>query len=259
MTSPRQSKLFVTSINAADRTEEAVILCGGLGTRLREVAPDRPKALLEVSGRPFLEWLLLRLARRDGIRHVILATGHLAEMIEHHFGHQTWCGLTVSYSRETKPLGTAGAVRLAATLTHSPNVLVLNGDTYCDYDLRRLFEAQVTNKAAATLWLSKVNDPRRFGSVAIDSQGRIQGFHEKGATGGRQLANAGVYLLRRDVVATIPSDRVVSLEFDVFPSLVGKGLYGVEGTGSFVDIGTPESLNRAGDALEGELDGLNCD
>jgi NDP-sugar pyrophosphorylase family protein len=249
----------VNSINAEDRTEEAVILCGGLATRLREVAPDLPKALVEVRGRPFLEWLLLRLARRDGIRHVILATGHRADLIEDHFGHQPWCGVTVSYSRETKPLGTGGAVRLAATMTHSPNVLVLNGDTYCDYNLRRLFDTQVIKKAAATLWLTKVSDSRRFGSVAIDAYGRIQGFHEKAAVEGQQLANAGVYLLRQDLVASIPSGRAVSLELDVFPSLIGQGLYGVEGSGSFVDIGTPESLDRASDALEGELDGLDCD
>ncbi len=148
---------------------------------------------------------------------------------------------------------------MAATLTQSPNLFVLNGDTYCDYDLGRIVEAHVTNTAAATLWLSRVNDPRRFGSVVIDAQGRILGFHEKSAAKGGQLANAGVYLLRRNVVSTIPSDQVVSLELEVFPALIGKGLYGVEGSGSFVDIGTPESLERASDALEGELDGLNCD
>ena len=148
---------------------------------------------------------------------------------------------------------------MAATLTQSPNLFVLNGDTYCDYDLRRIVEAHVTNTAAATLWLSRVNDPRRFGSVVIDAQGRILRFREKSAAKGGQLANAGVYLLRRNVVSTIPSDQVVSLELEVFPALIGKGLYGVEGSGSFVDIGTPESLERASDALEGELDGLNCD
>jgi NDP-sugar pyrophosphorylase family protein len=241
------------------RLEEAVILCGGLGTRLHRVVADRPKALVEVRGRPFVEWLLLGLARNDGIRHVILATGHLGAMIEHHFGDQLWCGIRLSYSHETQPLGTAGALRLAASQAASQHLLVLNGDTYCPHDSRRLLDVHLQNSAAATLWLSRVQDPSGFGSVALDAKGRILGFHEKAAADGRQLASAGIYLIKRDVIATIQPDRAVSLEREVFPSLVGHGLFGVVGAGAFVDIGTPESLKSADVALAGELDKLDCD
>ena len=238
---------------------EAVILCGGLGTRLSGVVTDRPKSMVEVHGRPFLEWLLLRLAQRDGVRHVILATGHLAEVIENHFGYQPWCGVNLSYSREVEPLGTGGALRLAASLTKSSHLLVLNGDTYCRYDLRRLVEVHLGNSAAGTLWLCRLIDGTRFGRVAIDGKGRIRGFREKAGAEDGQLVNAGVYLLRREVIATIPPDQPVSLESEVFPSLVGKGLYGVEGSVPFVDIGTPETLYSASGALAAELDRLNCD
>jgi NDP-sugar pyrophosphorylase family protein len=180
-------------------------------------------------------------------------------MIEHHFGNQPWCGIRLSYSQETQPLGTAGALRVAASLVKSQRILVVNGDTYCRYDSRRLLDVHLHNSATATLWLSRVNDPSRFGGVAVDAQGCIQGFREKESADGRQLASAGVYLLERDLRASIQPGRAVSLEFEVFPSLVGRGLFGVIGEGPFVDIGTPESLNGADITLSGELDRLDCD
>src|SRR5438094_6234838 len=115
---------FVRS-DAVRALREAVILCGGLGTRLRDAVGDLPKSLADVRGRPFLEWLLLGLGQRDRIHHVILATGYRADMIERHFGHEPWCGISLTYSRESAPLGTGGALRLAASLSQSPHLLVL--------------------------------------------------------------------------------------------------------------------------------------
>jgi NDP-sugar pyrophosphorylase family protein len=230
-----------------------------LGTRLRDVASDRPKALVEVHGRPFLEWQLLALIRRGGIRRVILATGHLGEMIERHFGDGAWCGITLRYSREARPLGTAGALKLAASFSNSRHLLVLNGDTFCQFDSQRLLEVHLRNQAAATLWLTRAHDLNRFGSVAMDAHGRISGFREKEAPGDGELASAGVYVIQHEVIGKIQKGRAASLEQDVFPSLVGRGLCGVLGAGVFIDIGTPESLNSASDTLEGQLEGLDCD
>jgi NDP-sugar pyrophosphorylase family protein len=240
------------------RLDEAVIICGGQGTRLRDVVTDRPKALVDVCGRPFIEWQLLSLAQRDQVRHVILATGHLADAIEHHFGENAWCGLSLSYSREAEPLGTAGALRLAALRSSSPRLLVLNGDTYCRYDSGRLLETHLRNSADATLWLSRVPDSGRFGSVAMSSSGSIVSFGEKANSEARPFASAGVYIIENQVTAGVPPGRVVSLEREVFPSLVGRGLYGIEGKGTFLDIGTPESLETANEVLAAELDGLEC-
>jgi NDP-sugar pyrophosphorylase family protein len=246
-------------IDADLRLGEAVILCGGLGTRIRGVVADRPKALITVRGRPFLEWLLLRLARRDNVGHVVLATGHLGEMIEEHFGTQPWCGLKLSYSREREPLGTGGALRLAAPLTRSRELLVLNGDTYSDYDVDRLLEVHVHTAAAATLWLSRSDKPGRFGGVTLDTKGRVASFTEKTKANSPRLVNAGVYVIEQDVIAEFKPAGPLSLERDVFPSLVGRGLTGVEGPGEFVDIGTPESLAAADSNLARALDGLDCE
>lgn len=238
--------------------DEAIILCGGLGTRLKSVIADRPKALVEVRGRRFLEWLILSLARRDSIRHVVLATGYLGEMIERHFGGSHWCGVRISYSREPHPLGTAGALRLAAGHTTSSRLLVTNGDTYCPFDPRRLVDLHVGRSAMATLWLVETQNASRFGTVALDVDGQITGFNEKASVRGPLLASAGVYLIERKEIVRIEKDRPASLERDFFPSLIGKGLYGIEGKGGFIDVGTPESLASADAALAQELEGLNC-
>ena len=238
--------------------DEAVILCGGQGTRLLQIVADRPKALIEVRGRPFLEWLLLGLRRHQGIRRAILATGHLGEMIERHFGEE-FCGVKLMFSREAEPLGTGGALRLAATVVNSQQLLVLNGDTYCRFDSQQLLDVQTRNAAAATLWLSSVPDAHRFGSVWIDTGGRIVGFEEKAVRHGRRVASAGVYLIDHQVVDGIQTGYRGSLEHDLFPSLVGQGLYGVEGPGEFVDIGTPESLATSRDTLANEFEQLECE
>jgi len=240
---------------APDAGDEAIVLCGGLGTRLRPVLADRPKALAEVGGRPFLEWLLLALAAQ-GVRRPILATGHLAHLVEAGVGDGARLGVRIRYSREAEPLGTAGALRLAATLTPAPTLAVLNGDTYCRFDLAALRSAHRARAALATLWLEPVEDGGRFGTVELEADGRISGFREKAGGGGRPLASAGVYLVERSVVDRVPAGRPASLERDVFPALAGRGLFGVRGRGGFVDIGTPESLAGAGQALRQELGAL---
>ena len=234
-------------------------MCGGLGTRLGEMTVDRPKALLEIRGRPFLEWLILSLARRNGVGHAILATGYLGEMIEHRFGNGSWCGVRISYSHEAQQLGTGGALRNAAPFVSSQHVFVLNGDTYCRYDSRRLLDIHLRNRASATLWLTRVRDTTRFGTVALDDDGRVREFREKAGAPRRQLVSAGVYLMQREVILQIEPGRAVSLEREVLPALVGRGLFGVVGETDFVDIGTTESMMRADLELAGELDQLGCD
>lgn len=228
---------------------EAVILCGGLGTRLHSVMPDLPKALAEVAGRPFLEWLL-RSLRAQGVGRVVLATGHLGSMIEATFGDGQRLDLVLSYSREAAPLGTGGALRQAAGRINQYPVLVLNGDSYCRFDLTRMSRAHREHGASATIWLAEVTGDR-FGSVTVGERGEILSFEEKAASSG--LISAGTYLLAEGVVEGIPSGRAVSLEQEVFPALVGNGLCGILGAGPFVDIGTPGSLAAAGELLGAEL------
>jgi len=232
---------------------EAVILCGGLGTRLQGVVNDRPKALAEVLGRPFLEWIVRSLVVTHGVDHIILATGYMGEMIERRFESMSLGGTKLSYSHEPHPLGTGGALRLSSTVTSTSTILVLNGDSYCRFDLTRLLDTHIRRSAVASLWLAWVHDQDRFGSVSIDAEGRIQEFREKVVLAGPQLVSAGVYLIERNLIMAIAPNHTVSLERDVFPSWIAKGVYGVIGGSGFIDIGTPESLAIADSVLADEL------
>ena len=223
---------------------DALILVGGKGARLQSVVSDRPKPLAEVAGRPFVEWLLLAL-RAQGVRRVIFCTGYMSEMVEAHFRDGRQWDMEVVYSRDPIPLGTAGAVRYALSQVRSDRFLVMNGDSYCRVDVSRLEEVHTTRGACATLWLVRVDNCRRYGSVVIGEDGAVQAFREKSPEKCTGLINAGIYLLEREAAETIPEGRAVSLETEFFPRLIGHGLYAVVGEGPFLDIGTPEAYNKA--------------
>ncbi len=231
---------------------EAIIVVGGKGTRLKEIVKDRPKPMANVAGRPFLEWLLLAL-RAQGIRRVVLGAGYKGDMVSEYFGDGAGWGLDIAYSRETAPLGTGGAARLALKFTRTDPLLVLNGDSYCAVDLERFAAIHARRKASVSLWLVQVKDCSRYGTVTLSRQGRIAAFQEKSLRGKSGLISAGVYLFNRKAVSEIPGGRPVSLEEEVFPGLVGKALYGVVGRGPFLDIGTPDSYAAAAAVLSGEL------
>ncbi|MEA3274488.1 MAG: nucleotidyltransferase family protein [Pseudomonadota bacterium] len=217
----------------------AVILAGGLGTRLRSVVRDRPKVLAEIGGRPFLQYLLDQMLSWR-VSHLVLCTGYLGEQIEERFG-PSYHGLRIQYSREERPLGTGGALRLAAGLIQSDAVLVLNGDSYCDANVAEFLGAHRSSGAEAALLLTQRADTRRFGTVQVDPQGRILSFEEKKADAGPGLVNAGLYLIETDLLHRIPGDGAVSLEREVFPEWIGGRFFGHETSADFLDIGTPES------------------
>lgn len=220
-----------------------IVLAGGLGTRLRPVVENQPKVLAEVGGHPFLRYLLNQLAEWQ-IQEVVLCTGHLGEQIEARFG-QNHDGLRLIYSRESAPLGTAGALRLALPLIRSDTALVLNGDSYCVADFAALWRWHCSRQAIATLLLINNPDTRRFGSVQLTPDGRILRFEEKRESSEPGLINAGVYLIARDLLRSIPTARLVSLEREMFPAWIGGNFYGYLATGPFLDIGTPESYAAA--------------
>ena len=229
----------------------AMILAGGLGTRLRGIVEDLPKPMARVAEKPFLEWLI-RQVRSHEIRSAVLCTGYLGNIVEEYFGDGSKWGLSLSYSRETLPMGTAGALRLAIEKTRARTLLVLNGDSYCRYDLKRLLTAHESQKAAATLWLVPVAERLRYGTVATNPDGSVSSFVEKDVKAEGEYINAGVYLLNRDLIASIPQNIKLSLETEVLPSLVGRGLYAVRGEGPFIDIGTPESFAIASSFMKNE-------
>ena len=221
----------------------AAILAGGLGTRLRPVVADRPKVLAEVGGRPFLFYLLDQLAAVR-VRQVVLCTGYLGHQVRDKLG-ETYGPMELLYSQEPSPLGTGGALCFALPLLESETVLVLNGDSFCEANLRAFCLVHRLRGARASLLLAEVTDTGRFGWVALDEEGRITGFREKGKATGGGWVNGGIYLINRALLETIPPQQTVSLEQDLFPAWVGRGLYGFRSQGRFIDIGIPESLAGA--------------
>ena len=217
----------------------AAILVGGLGTRLRSVVADRPKVLAEIRERPFLAYLLDELAGA-GVRTVVLCTGYLGEQVQALFG-DSYGSLRLVYSRESSPLGTAGALRLALPLFKSDSVLVMNGDSFCQANLRAFWAWHCAQGADATLLLTRMPDTKRYGRVHVDEDGLVLRFDEKGHNGGPGWINAGIYLLNHRLLLTIPASGAVSLEREVFPAWIGRGLYGYRSEARFLDIGTPEA------------------
>ena len=223
-----------------------LILAGGLGRRLRGAVPDRPKPMAPVAGKPFAEWLLLAL-RDQGVRRFVFCTGHLADTIVEHFGDGRAWEVEIGYSRETVPLGTGGALALAARTLEADRFFAVNGDSYCAVDLARLLRLHIERRARGSLWLLPAEDSSRYGSVEIASGGEILAFREKSSQAGAGLVNAGVYVFERRVGEAVPADRPVSLETEILPTLAGNGLYGVVGEGPLLDIGTPEAYATAED------------
>ena len=221
----------------------AVILAGGLGTRLRPVAADRPKVLAEVQGRPFLVYLLDQL-ESFGIREVVLCTGYLGGQVRARFG-EAYGPLRLLYSQESSPLGTGGALRLALPLIQSDPVLVMNGDSFYDTDLNAFFTWHEERGAMATMLLVEVEDMRHYGRVDLGGDSLIVGFVEKDGQEGRGWVNSGIYLVSRFGLETLQVGEPFSLERDVFPSWIGKEFYGYRGEGYFLDMGTPEGYALA--------------
>jgi NDP-sugar pyrophosphorylase family protein len=228
----------------------AVILAGGLGTRLQSVVADKPKVLAEVCGRPFLTYLFDQLINAR-INRVVLCTGYLGDRIKEAIGN-LYQSLTIEYSQEPAPLGTAGALRNAMATINGDQVLVLNGDSYYETAIPAFWNWHQSKGAAGSLLLTTVQDTRRYGQVETDDQSKILRFNEKGATAGPGLINAGIYIMSKQLIFSILSGRKISLEQEMFPQWVGQELYGCSSKGRFIDIGTPEDYARAATFFKGK-------
>jgi NDP-sugar pyrophosphorylase family protein len=222
----------------------AVLLVGGQGTRLRRVISSTPKPLAPVGGESFLA-LLVRQLRSQGIARLVMCTGYMSEQIEKEFGDGQQWDIKVEYSRESKPLGTAGALKQAESLLRdSKAFVVMNGDSFLELDFRELLRFHCERNGIASLAVVRVPDAARYGTVFAEDTGRIARFVEKTGVNVAGLINAGVYVFDQDIFKHIP-DGPASLENDVFPKILSCGAYAFEVQGMFVDIGTPEDYARA--------------
>lgn len=219
------------------------ILAGGQGTRLRPAIGEHPKVLAEIDGRPFVAYLLDQVAAA-GFRDVVLCVGWRADEVERALGN-AYGPLRLRYSREPAPLGTAGALRHALPALAGETALVMNGDSYCGVDLLAAWRWQRGRKSEATLVLVEVADSARYGRVELHEDGTICRFVEKQDAVGAGWINAGIYFMARALIDRIPLRTPLSLEREVFPDWVGRGLLGLRSGARFLDIGTPPSYAGA--------------
>ena len=229
---------------------DTLILCGGLGTRLRTAVPDRPKALAEIAGRPFLDILLSEL-QAQGLRRFILCTGHGAEQIIARY--QGRADAQFAFSTEERPLGTGGAIAHATPLVRSDPFIVVNGDSLCRVSYRALLDFHRERNALLTIVGAPLGERTDVGAMRADDSQRILQFAEKTnrpATAGRRYVSAGIYVMNAAVVPAPSQSTPRSLEFDVFPDLVASArCFVFPADALLIDIGTPERLKAAQDLL----------
>src|SRR3954462_1413198 len=233
---------------------QAVILVGGEGTRLRPLTVTVPKPVLPLVDRPFLVYMLEWL-RRHGVDDVIMSCGFLATSVRNVLGDGSQLGLRLRFVEEPEPRGTAGALKYAEELLDD-RFLMLNGDVLTDIDLTAQIARHEETGAVATLALVPVEDPSPYGLVRTNEDGSVREFVEKPTADSidTNLISAGGYVLERTVLDHIPAGRNVSIEREIWPRLVGAGLFAVAGDAYWMDIGTPERyLQGTFDILEGNV------
>jgi mannose-1-phosphate guanylyltransferase len=235
---------------------QALVLAGGEGTRLRPLTLTTPKPVMPFAGRPFMTFMLDWLGRH-GVDDVILSCGFMSDAVERVLG-DIHAGIRLRYVHEEQPLGTAGPLRLALDTgaLQDERLFVLNGDVLTDMDLTAEREQHEGTGARATLCLIAVDDTASYGVVPTAEGGEVEQFLEKSpGPAPTNRINAGAYLLERDVIEQIPAGRPASIEREIFPELVGNGLYGYLAAGYWKDIGTPRRyLEGTWDLLAGVID-----
>ena len=224
---------------------DVVILCGGLGKRLRSVVSGEPKVIAKIGERAFLDILIDNLLMQ-GFKNIILCVGYLKERIKNYYDKNQ--DYTITFSEEEELLGTGGALKNAKTLIRSNPFMVLNGDSICNVDFRSFVDFHIEKEALLSIVLVRSNTAEDYGSVILDSSQRITNFNEKVAGGNRNIINAGVYLVDNDIFSYMPEQSKFSLEYDLFPKIIENNrCYGFLAEGEFIDIGTPERYEKAKD------------
>lgn len=218
---------------------QAILLAGGLGTRLRSVVSDRPKPMALIQGKPFMEYVVMEL-KRQGIDEIIFAVGYKGTMVEDYFKDGKAFGVRAAYAYEETLLGTAGAIRNAARFMTGETVLVLNADTFYRTSYDRLSQLKREENLDMALVLRRVPDISRYGEAILENQ-MLVGFNEKTTQSRPGTINGGVYLLSGELISRIPEGKV-SLEQEMIPKWMKEGcrIGGFVNDGYFIDIGIPE-------------------
>jgi mannose-1-phosphate guanylyltransferase/phosphomannomutase len=235
----------------------AVVMAGGEGTRLRPLTSNQPKPMVPICGKPCMEYIL-DLLRRHGIEESVVTLAFLPKIIRDYFGDGSTLGVSVSYSVETSPAGTAGSIKLAESYLSDDTFIVISGDALTDFDLSDILTFHKERGALATIALKHVENPLEFGVVVVNDEGRIERFLEKPTWGQvfSDTVNTGIYVLEPEVFAHIPADRPYDFSQELFPALfeMGAPLYGYVAEGYWQDIGSlGQYLDANRDMLEGKV------
>lgn len=220
---------------------DAVILCGGLGTRLRPISGDLPKVLMPFAGKPFID-ILIESLLPFGFRRFILCVGYLKEKVRAHFSMRDY---KVLFSEEAEPLGTGGAVKNARPHITGSSFLLLNGDSLCPTDLNGFRDFHVQKGGILSIVLTRPLSEKAYGMVELDRENRIVAFREKAKARRGSFINAGIYLAERGIFDLMPEAARFSLESDLIPAVLPHGCYGLVTDAKLIDIGTPERYARA--------------
>lgn len=223
---------------------DVLILCGGQGKRLRKVSANMPKPMAQVGGRAFLDIVIDYMAN-FGFRRFILGLGYKSDMIKAHYSTRKNPKLEILFSCEKVPLDTGGAVKKAKGLIKSSPFLVLNGDSFCKFNPLDLLRFHKQKKSLITILLKRISDAKEYGEVKIDKSWRILEFSEKNSRVKKSLINAGVYIFDKKMFNLMPRLSKFSLEFDFFPQMAKKRIFGYPYSGFFIDIGTPQGYSQA--------------
>jgi len=225
---------------------EAIILAGGLGTRLKHAVNNVPKSMAPINGKPFLEYQLAYIAK-FGINHVILSVGYMKEAVMEHFG-KMFMNIQLEYAIEGEPLGTGGAVMNSLPHATAKEIMILNGDSVFRVDLLKMSEFHYFVASRLTIAVKHLNEAGRFGTVEFDKSCRILSFHEKKNDGNPGYINGGIYILDRSLLEGVGMPGKFSLEKDLFEKICHQHpVYAFPSGGYFLDIGVPEDYRKAND------------
>jgi len=222
---------------------DTVILCGGLGTRLKDLTQNLPKPMVDIHGQPFLD-ILINYASSFGFNRFILCSGYKAEVISKYYSEKK-DGIEYVFSKEEVPLGTGGALVNATKLIRSKVFLGLNGDSICQVNLKNFYNFHLSKKAKVSIALTSTDDPGDYGCITLNEHHEIIQFNEKSTSKtNRNLINTGIYLIDRELIDSFPLNKKISLEYDMFPAFTNNTLYGYIDNAQLFDIGTPERLDK---------------
>lgn len=221
---------------------KALILAGGRGKRMKPLTDKIPKPLLPVAGEPFLTYLI-NFFRNQGIKEFVLATGYKRQMIENYFSDGKKLKIRIIYSKEKSPLDTGGAIKLAENLIKDKDLLILNGDSFVELNLKKMLKFHQKMKQPITMAVIKVKNSSRSGQIMINSKDIITRFEEKGEKKKENLINAGVYIFQKKILKNFPEDKKISLEKQIFPKFVGK-IAAFKTKGYFIDIGVKKDYRK---------------